>query len=170
MKASNIVSAVVLAIIIFLMSTNIMRAQWDALSSGYAVTTDYHGEEVPPGTLITAIAGTTDEHVTHVTFIWKYPNEAVAYEVTMPVYTNGSTYDGKLVYYANSSYAPNLLGDWSVQALFIGDGGTRKANHTNVIKVRATSFNVTPEFPIVGSAGALGVMLLSLRVYMRRKK
>jgi hypothetical protein len=169
MKVSNIISASALAAIIFFISASITYAQWDALNSGYAVTTDYHGKEVPPGTLVTATAGTTDGKVTNVTFIWKYPNKTVAYEVNKEVWYNGSTYDGKLIHYANSSYTPDTLGDWGVQALFIGEGGTTKANHEDVIKIRATSFNVTPDFPVVGVAGALGVMLLSLRIFMRRK-
>jgi len=69
MKASNIISASALAAIIFLISVSLTYAQWDALKSGYAVTTNYQGKEVPPGTRVTATAGTTDEKVINVTFI-----------------------------------------------------------------------------------------------------
>ena len=112
---------------IFLAAISVANAQWSAISSGYAITTDYHGIDVPLGALVTATAGTTDANVTSVTFLWHYPdNETVAYEVNVPVWSNGSTYDGKLIYYANSSYIPDVLGDWGVQALFIGEGGTKK--------------------------------------------
>lgn len=170
MKVSNTMIVVVALLMgMLLASVSITYAQWNALASGYAVTTDCHGVDVLPGTLVTAIAGTTDSNVEKVTFLWKYPNKTVAFEETKPVYTNGTTYKGKTVYYANSSYIPDVAGDWGVQALFIGAGGKEKAKHEDVIKIRATSFNVVPDFPVVGVAGALAVMILSLYFFTRKK-
>ncbi|MEM3697193.1 MAG: hypothetical protein QXQ94_06810 [Candidatus Bathyarchaeia archaeon] len=145
-------------------------AQWEAISSGYAVTTDYHGMIVPPGALVTATAGTTNPNITSVTFLWKDPNETVKYEINVAVWSNGSTYNGKLIYYANSSYMPDIVGDWGVQALFIGEGGTVKANHADVVRIRATSFNVVPDLPVIGTAGAATTMLLGLGLFMYLKK
>ncbi|MEM1507721.1 MAG: hypothetical protein QXY73_04025 [Candidatus Bathyarchaeia archaeon] len=169
MKTSNII-IVALMTGMLLASVNIIYAQWSALASGYAVTTNYHGVDVPPGTLITAIAGTTDGNVKSVTFLWKDPDGSVAFEETKSIYTNGTTYNGKLIRYANSSYIPDTLGDWCVQALFIGTRGTTKANTEEVIRIRATSFNMVPDFPAVGVAGALSVMMLSLYYFYVRKK
>jgi hypothetical protein len=152
------------------MMVNVASAQWDAINSGYAVTTDYHGQIVPPGTLVTAIAGTTDQNVINVTFLWKYPNETVVYETNVPVSPNGSQYDGKLIYYAISSYTPKVVGDWGVQAIFIGEGGTIKANHTDVIQIRATSWYVTPDLPVVGTAGAAVIMIFGFGVFLYNKK
>jgi hypothetical protein len=170
MKISYTIIAVLL-VGILLAVANVAYAQWDAINSGYAITTDYHGVEVPPGTLVTATAGTTDPDVQNVTFLWKYPNETVVYtEVNVPVQSNGSMWDGKLIYYANSSYIPDVLGDWGVQALFIGKEGKTKANHNDVIMIRATSFNVVPDFPLIGTAGALTSMLLSFGLFLHKKK
>ena len=36
--------------------------------------------------------------------------------------------------------------------------------------IKATSLNVIPDFPVVGTAGALVVMLLGLNLFMRRKR
>ena len=156
---------------IFLAAISVANAQWSAISSGYAITTDYHGIDVPLGALVTATAGTTDANVTSVTFLWHYPdNETVAYEVNTQVWSNGSTYDGKLIYYANSSYIPDVLGDWGVQALFIGEGGTKKANHNDVIRIRSTSLNTIPDVPIVGTAGAIVAMLLGLGLFLHKRK
>jgi len=153
------------------MIVNVTFAQWDAISSGYAVTTDYHGKIVPPGTLVTAIAGTIDPNVISVTFLWKYPSsETVAYEINVPVWSNGSKYNEKTIYFANSSYIPNVIGDWGVQALFIGEGGTVKANHADVIKIRSTSLNVVPDLPVIGTAGAAATMILGFGVFLYRKK
>jgi len=170
MKIVYVTVAILLVGILFAV-TSIVHAQWDAINSGYAVTTDYHGIEVPPGTLVTAIAGTTDPEVKNVTFLWKYPdNETVVYEVNVQVWTNGSTYDGEIIYYANSSYTPDAIGDWGVQALFIGENGKQKANHDDVVMIRSTSFNTIPDLPVVGTAGAITTMLLGLGLFLRKKK
>ncbi|MEM2975444.1 MAG: hypothetical protein QXE76_06240 [Candidatus Bathyarchaeia archaeon] len=165
------------AIIVFFIATiialsvNLANAQWSAINSGYAVTTNYHGKIVFPGTLVTATAGTTDKNVTHVTFLWKYPNETTAYTTAnVPVWSNDSTWDGKLIYYANSSYTPTIEGDWGVQAFFIGDGGKTKAGINCTIMIRATSFNVVPDFPVVGSIGALVTMLVGVGLFWHKKK
>jgi hypothetical protein len=148
----------------------ISYAGWDSINSGYAVTTNYQGKIVPPGTLVTATAGTTDHDVKNVTFLWKYPNETVAYEINVQVWSNGSTYNGKTIYYATSSYRPYVEGDWGVQALFIGEGGTKKANQTDVISIRSSSFNVIPDLPIVGTAGSVVTMLLGFSIFLRKRK
>jgi hypothetical protein len=163
---------VIFSILVFLgMIVNVAFAQWDAINSGYAVTTDYHGVGVLPGTLVTATAGTTDTDVENVTFLWKYPNETIVYtEANVPVWSNGTMWDGKLIYYANSSYMPDVLGDWGVQALFIGKNGKTKANHNDVVMIRATSLNVIPDFPVVGTAGTLVSMFLGLSLFLHKKK
>jgi hypothetical protein len=177
MREKHLMKAVVratltLIVTLFLsLMVNVSSAQWDAINSGYAVTTDYHGKIVPLGTLVTAIAGTTDPNVASITFLWKHPSsETVAYEINVPVWSNGSEYNGKTIYYANSSYTPNVIGDWGVQALFIGEGGKVKANHADVIKIRATSFNVVPDLPVIGTAGAAATMILGFGVFLYRKK
>lgn len=161
---------ILILLVIFLAAAGVVKAQWSAINSGYAVTTNYHGIEVPPGTLVTATAGTTDTNVKNVTFLWKSPDKTVAYEEDVPVTSNGSTYEGKPIYYAQSSYRPDVLGDWGVQALFIGEGGTQKANHDDVVKIRATSFNTIPDLPVVGTAGALVSMLFGLGLFLHKKK
>lgn len=152
------------------MAGNMAFAQWEAISSGYAITTDYHGMIVPPGALVTATAGTTNPNVVSVTFLWKDPTETVKYEINVVVWSNGSTYNGKTIYYANSSYTPDIIGDWGVQALFIGEGGTVKANHADVVRIRATSFNVIPDLPVIGTAGAATTMLLGLGLFLYLKR
>jgi hypothetical protein len=168
----KIAHAMVVALLVGIFSaTSVAYAQWSAISSGYAVTTDYHGEEVPLGALVTALAGTTDADIDNVTFLWKYPDENVVYtEANVPVWSNGSTYDGKLIYYATSSYTPDVLGDWGVQALFIGEDGKTKADHDDVVMIKATSINTIPDLPVVGTAGALMTMLLGLSLLLHKKK
>jgi hypothetical protein len=157
---------------LFIFSAN---AQWSAINSGYAITTDYHGEDVIPGSLVTATAGTTNSNVLNVTFVWMFPNETIAIiDAEVVVSSNGTKYPddetGSLIYYAQSSFRPTVVGDWGVQAWFNGPGGKLHGPETDIIAIRATSFNVIPEIPVVGTLGAVTAMLLSLGLYWNKKK
>lgn len=150
-------------------------AQWSALNSGYAITTNYHGEDVAPETAVNATAGTTDANVQNVTFVWHFPDGTDAFtDPNVPVYSNGTTWTNSsgsfLIYYANSSHAPDVIGDWGVQAFFNGPGGHLRGQHSDIVAIRATSFNVIPEVPVIGTAGAVAVMLLGLGLFRSRRK
>jgi len=152
-----------------------VAAQWSTLNSGYAVTTNYHGKEVPPGALVTATAGTTNTNVKNVTFKWKYPNGTVAFiDENITVWSNGTKWTNSsgsyLIYYAQSQHTLDVFGDWGVQAFFVGNGGRTKANIECTIKIRATSFNVIPNIPILGTAGATMIMIISFGLFLKKKK
>jgi hypothetical protein len=149
---------------------NLVYAQWSALNSGCAVTTNYHGEDVMPGMLVTATAGTTDADVESVTFLWKDPDENTVKTETVPVWSNGSEWKGKIIYYAQSSYTHDVFDDWCVQAFFIGDGVKRKAQIDDVVKIETTSFFVIPDFPVVDTAGALIAMMIGLSLFAYKRK
>ncbi|MEM4713701.1 MAG: hypothetical protein QXQ61_04020 [Candidatus Bathyarchaeia archaeon] len=181
------VALAVLLIGLFLAIANIAHAQWPALSSGYAVTTNWHGKEVPLGESVTVWAGTTDSNVQEVLFRWKRPDETIFVEINVPVvgpYTTPNVPEGVPqeiinwansnpginVYYANNTQTPDTLGDWGVQAFFRGPGGKTKAGVEETIAIRATSFNVIPDLPVVGTAGAVTAMLLGLGLFFQKKK
>jgi hypothetical protein len=150
------------------------NAGWSALNSGYAVTTDYHGIDVPPETLVTATAATTDSSILNVTFVWKFPNETVAFEdIDVAVWSNGTKYpdeNGSLVFYAQSSFTLILVGEWGVQAFFKGPGGHLCGNGTDIIAIRATSGEVIPEISIVGAAGTIVAISLILTLLRCKRK
>jgi len=151
------------------------NAGWSSLNSGYAVTTDYHGVEAFVETLITATAGTTDSTITNVTFVWKYPNDTIAFEdVDVPVWSNGTKYpdeNGDLIYYAQSSFAPQVEGEWGVQAYFKGSGGHLRGNGTDIIAIKATSNEIViPETLIVSALGTLGVISIILTLLHDKRK
>ena len=165
----------VLAFALFSLFIFSASAQWSALSSGYAITTDYHGKDVIPGTLVTATAGTTDPNVLNVTFVWMFPNESIAIiDAEVVVWSNGTKYPdddtGSFIYYAESSFRPTVVGDWGVQAWFNGPGGHLHGQETDIIAIRATSFNVIPEIPLIGTAGSIIAMLLGLGLFWNKKK
>jgi len=171
MKAAKVLTAFVL--LSFLVVA--VNAQWSALNSGYAVTSNYHGIDVMPGTLVTITAGTTDANVLNVTFVWHFPNGSDALTIPqVPVYSNGTTWTNSsgtfLIRYANCSHIPDVIGDWGVQAFFNGPGGHRRGQQSDIISIKATSFNVIPEVPILGTAGAIIVMLLGLGLVRNRRQ
>jgi len=157
MKRYRIVLMFTLALIA-LTYLNISKA-CAGITSSYAVTTNYHGIDVPPGAEVTATATTTDPTVTGVTFIWKDPDNNEQRRV-----------DDNTVPYTDS-FTPNIIGDWGVQAIFHGPNGepVPGLDITDKVAIRATSFFHVPEFQIVGTVGSLLSMLAGLGYYMIRK-
>lgn len=140
-----------------------------SLSSGYAVTSNYHGKDVPPGANVVVTAMTTDWRVDKVTFIWKNAAGQTVFTETKPVFTNGTKFNNKLVRYAISTYSPNTMGDWGVQAKFLDAYSFCRCTCTVRLATRATSFNVIPEVPIIGTAGASIAMLAGFTYKVKRK-
>lgn len=140
-----------------------------ALSSGYAVTTDWHGELVPAGSPVNATAYTTDLYVKKVEFIWKYPNETVFWDVNVTVQPDG-TYKGDIVYWANNTQTISApLGDWAVQTLFYDETGHIRGQDSDIVAIRASSFNVVPEVPF-GTTATILVFFGALALYVIRWK
>lgn len=149
-------------------------APWSTLGTGYTITSNYHGKDVPLMATVTVTAGTLDPSVTQVTFKWHRTNDTLVREATVPVFTNGTSgqwNNGATapIRYAIDSFRPDLAGDWGVQAFFRDSAGKSKAGVNNVIKIKATSFNVIPEVPF-GTAAILLSMLGALGVFAIKKK
>ena len=150
---------------------NSAYAPWSTIGTGYAITSNYHGKDVPLMATVTVTAGTLDPSVTQVTFRWHMPDDTVVREVTVPVFTNGTigewnNGDTALIRYAMDSLKPEVPGDWGVQAFFQDSAGKQRAGLNNVIKIKATSFNVVPEIPfgtaaiVLSMFGALGILAM----------
>lgn len=196
MKLRFVVVTMVLVTLLVFGSTNLAKAQWPAMSSGYAVTTNWHGEDVPIGESVTAIAGTTDNEVEKVEFRWLDPDGNPVWEgdlTTVDVFGPYTTPNvpqgvvdlgvqeiidwananpGVTIWYANDTRTPDILGDWGVQAFFIDESNPTKSlrgKNSDIIAIRATSFNVVPEVPF-GTIVILLSMFGSLSVYAIRRK
>jgi hypothetical protein len=152
-----------------LMLMGVAYAAYPSLGSGYAVDSNFHGINVPPGSNVVVTAYTTDMDVYQVTFIWHYPNTTAAFgpEVdNTPV--AGDPYEGKPVNTFSSTHQVAVPGDWGVQALFQSADGKTKEQVDFVISTKATSFFVIPEPSIVlGILGSFGA--LALYAVKRRK-
>ncbi len=182
------VAVLALAIVIVIAFAGRAYAQWNAISSGYAVTTDFHGLSVSPGTLVTVTAGTTDVRVFEVIFVWHYPDGSVAFTETVPVTWTTcptpppspipkeitdwvATQPTGFVYgYAQSSHVADVLGDWGVQALFHDHAGHQVGEYTEIVAVRSTSFNVVPLIPVLGTAGMALSLLAGLGLFIKRRR
>lgn len=150
---------------------NSVYASWSTLGTGYAITSNYHEKDVPLLATVTVTAGTLDPLVTQVTFRWHRSDDTLVREMTVPVFTNGTNGQWNngataLVRYTIDSFRPDVPGDWGVQAFFRDSAGKNRADINNVIKIKATSFNVVPEVQFGTAAillsmfGALGVFAI----------
>lgn len=161
-----------LALLSFLLMVCVSQAGAEfppALNSGYGVTTDWHGEYVPAGSLVNATAYTTDLDVTQVEFIWKDPNETVVYDVNVTVKEDG-WYKGNRVLWANNTQTISApLGDWGVQALFYNEWGHIRGQDSQIVAIRATSFEAVPEVPF-GTIAAILAFFGALALYVTRWK
>lgn len=140
-----------------------------SLESGYGVTSNYHGIDVPAGSPVTVTAMTTDPSVDVVKFIWKNPAGQIVHKEIKKVYANGTTYNDKPVFYATSTFTPEAMGDWGVQAKFLDVHRICRWIWVEKVARRATSFNVIPEVPLIGTAGASVAMFLGLTYKLKKK-
>jgi hypothetical protein len=143
----------------------------NSLGSGYALTSNWHGQNVPPGATVIVTASTTDSNVEQVTFLWKTPSGNTVFTDVDITRTTDGEYDGKTVYTFSSEHVlPAIQGDWGVQALFQGDGGKTKQGIEEVISIKATSFFAVPDLPMIGTLGSLVAMFLGLGLYTTRRR
>jgi hypothetical protein len=160
----------------FLVLVSIVQAPWSTLGTGYAITSNYHGIDIPPGTPVTITAGTLDHSITQVTFRWHFPNGTAAWtDTVVPVYSNGTqgTWNNgtvKDILYAQDTQIPTVMGDWGVQAFFQDATGRTKSDVDDVVAIKATSFNVIPEIALIGTAGAAIAMLLGFGLFAKSRK
>lgn len=195
MKLRFPVVAMLLASLLILAGVNLADAQWEAIGSGFAVTTDWHGKDVPIGLSVTATAGWApslappklrEVVVKTVEFVWHYPNGTVALSVSVPVsdpivapavppapippeITKWALENpGVTYYYAQNAQIPVVAGDWGVQAIF-HDSVRICGKNSDTVRIRSTSFNMVPEVPF-GTVAILLSWIGVLGVFVIRKK
>ncbi len=159
-----------LTLLIVTAATMTVRADLSegSLASGYYITTNWHGIDVPTGAEVIATAKTTDWRVDKVQFIWLDPSGYANWTDTVSVHPDG-TYNGHTVYSAVATHVPEEVGDWTVKANFLDLNGYSLCCCDHTVARKATSFFVVPEIPVIGTAGAAVAMFAGLAVKMRRK-
>jgi hypothetical protein len=183
MKLRFVLSLVLLATLLVGASINIAKAQWPAITTGYAITTNWHGIDTPLGSTVVATAGTTDLSVDTVKFVWHFPDNTTAFEDTVTPLTQyvapavpsnvpqelidwANAHPGTTYLVAQDSHVVNLVGDWGVQAFFKDDVRVRGLQVTSI---RAASFNVVPEVPL-GTIVILASMFAALGIFAVKKR
>ncbi|RLI46165.1 hypothetical protein DRO69_03665 [Candidatus Bathyarchaeota archaeon] len=169
--------ALILTSISLLVSVTIVHAPWSTLGTGYAVTSNYHGSDIPLGTSVTVTAGTLDPNVVTITFRWHRPpdgNGPVAWEDIIPVWQNGTkgqwnNGNWALIWYAENTHTLDEVGEWGIQAFFQDSEGNNRAEVPQVVKIKATSLNAVPEVPF-GTIAIFVAMLGALSVFALKKK
>ena len=142
-----------------------------SINSGYAVTTDWHGEMVPYGEEVTAWAGTTNMDIEKVVFRWLRPDGTSAWNDTDD---SGDlvSWEGKQILEFNATRTLDEIGDWGVQAIFYDDGGHGWGPYPSEkekVAIRARSFFQIPEVAIgtiailIALFGALGAFVIVKR-------
>ncbi|MGB9684494.1 MAG: hypothetical protein ACPL1Z_06155 [Candidatus Bathyarchaeales archaeon] len=122
------------------------------------------------GQSVTAVAETDNSRVTHVTFVWVKPFSGIKKIETVNVYSENGRKK------ANSTYTPDELGSWWVFALFIKSTNTGSCKCGWLYAMRWACFKVAkitqriPDYPVVGTAGAMTTMLVGLGLFLNKKR
>lgn len=183
-------TAVLLFMIMTIAALNIAYANqvggWSPIKeTGYAVTSNWFGIDVPLYENVVATAGTTDPDVIKVEFIWHDPgdnpvwdeNVTVSGPLTAPdvppnvpdeVVTWATGNPGVKYWYAQSTHSPDVLGDWGVQAIFHNATKPKGNSQVNIV-IRSTSINVIPEVPL-GTIGVIIAMFGAFGLFAIRKR
>ncbi len=146
-----------IAVVLFLLSAIVASGAIIAAQAYYNVTSNIADpENVQPGTNI-VITATTDENFASAKFTWKNQAGITKLEETAP-------FTGTTTKTAVSDFVVNDGGVWTV-TVYSNNGrliGTYEYN----VKV---GFNVVPEIPLLGTAGASIAMLAGFAYKMKRK-
>jgi hypothetical protein len=136
-----------------------------ANASGYTyeLTSNYLEPNVPLGATVTVTAKTNDPNAYKVLFTWLNPAEQPELIETKTEMSDGS------FSVATSTFTLNEIGDWDVYAIFLDKFGNRCFSIIIPVRIRHVSFNVIPEIPVIGTAGASIAMVLGLAFKMKRK-
>lgn len=192
-KKACLFSILALFFLLFIISLNVAEAQWSAIkesgpakNAGYAVTTNWHGVYVPIGQTVVATAGTTDLKVTKIEFIWRDPADRIIWvesvDVSMLITPDvppnvpdeviewANKNQGITYLYAQSAYNPNATGEWGIQAIFYNATKPVGNKNDNFVVRKATSINVIPDAPVLGTAGLLSAMAISLGLFRFKHK
>lgn len=182
MKKTFAIAAMLLASLLVFARVNSAQATgWSShISRGYALTTNWRGQDVPIGQSVVATAATTDSVVKKVQFRWLDPDgnpfwdenvtvsavplitPAVPPNVPWEVIDWATNNPGVTYWWAQSTHTPLVLGDWGLKAVF-HDTTKLKGHRYVTFVIVHTSFNVLPEVPfgtmviLLSMFGALGV-------------
>ena len=174
--------AMVLALVLMVgvMPIVVHADPWSAIDSGFAVTTNHHGEDIvpPPVPPLQAKVGLLLEYFADLDYVevrLRDPDEDVVVTViiddTDPRWQDGTSPHGKPIKYAwTDDLVPAVweIGHYSVKAYFVLIGEKDINTVEDLDAMRATTVMTVPEVPL-GTLAVLLTMLASLGILARRK-
>lgn len=180
MRLRLFVVPILVGILPIIAGVSLVHAQWPPIrNTGYAITTNWHGEDVPLGESVTVWAGTTHSSVTAVEFKWHdpagnlvegfggeftvfgpYDTPEVPPGVPQEIIDWAEKYPGYTIWYASNTEIPDVLGDWGIQAFF-HDSGNIQGKGSTIVAIRSTSGNFIPEAPL----GTIAIVLTIIAGY-----
>lgn len=135
----------------------------------YELTSNYSENDVPLGATVTVTATTNDPNAYKLVFMWLNPADKVEIIESEFLTWDGSTYiDDLKALTATSELTLDKIGDWDVYAVFLDKFGKRCFSVIIPVKIRHATFNVIPEIPIIGTAGAAIAMVAGLTYKVKR--
>ena len=172
------------AVILVVLTVVVQAGPESAASSGWGVTTNYHGQEVLISVLITdpleaqVLVGFPEnwDALYEVTVVLRDPDDEPVATITRPKneldWQPGTAPNGRVLRTAwIGPLIPDTgwtVGHYSVKAYFYADDGTTLANDEDLSAMRATTQVVIPEAPI-GTLTIIITMLASLAIFARKK-
>jgi hypothetical protein len=136
----------------------------NASSYTYELTSNYSDTNVPLNAAVTVTAKTNDPNGYKVIFMWINPAHKVELIDADHLASDGNGYK-----VASSTCTLDTVGDWDVYALFLDKLGRCCFCVIIPVKIRHTTFNVIPEIPLLGTAGASIAMIAGFTYKMKRK-
>ena len=171
----KIITLSLLTVLMTVSLTSIAFGSWSTLNTGFAVTSNKSGP-ISQGTQVTVTAGTLDEYVELITIRWYAPDDIVYHEDMLTVFTNGTIgrySDGTAaeIKYAQSTYSPNIHGEWNVKVIFHNArGGNNVADFSLPLDIQQNMpVFVVPETPL-GTIGIVTAIALALGLFAIKNK
>ena len=153
---------VIISIVLIVLISSLVAIA-NASSYTYELTSNYPGPDIPLGATVTVTAKTNDPNAYKVLFTWLNPAEQPKLIETKTAISDGS------FSVATSTLTLNQIGDWDIYAVFLDKFGNRCFSVIIPVRIRHISFNVIPEIPVIGTAGASIAMVLGLAFKMKQK-
>ena len=171
----KIITLTILTVLMTVSLTSVAFGSWSTLETGFAVTSNKSGPS-PQAIPVTVTAGTLDDYVELITIQWYGPDDIVYHEDMLTVFTNGTIgmySDGTAaeIKYAESTYSPNIHGEWNVKVIFHNArGGNNVADFSLPLDIQQNMpVFVVPETPL-GTIGIVSAVALAIALFVFKNK
>ena len=173
MRTKMVIVLALLSVFLIISSARADLLVHVGLDEGYLISSYQADEENSEA--VTIVAETTDKRVEVIKFTWFAPDGSLTRMTPkIPVKESKSKYVNETgtyaVYFAEDEFRTDFPGYLRVVAIFQDEGETTLQAQNHKIAVRVNLLNVVPEIQLAGTAGSVGMMLLGLGLYIRKRR